>query len=147
MFLQYFNELGSEVDCHRKYQGIFAHRFTWCRNSQRCCPNPKLVGRAADTLAEWLESEAIEDGYVSRHIDRWENVSDKAISPAGVNHMTKRRLDIAGYDESDYSAHGLRAGYLTRPPKMASRCPRPCGNHSIARCNRLPITTTTQRRS
>jgi integrase len=77
----------------------------------------KLVGRPAEALAEWLESENIEDGYVFRNIDRWENVSNKAISPAGVNHMIKRRLEIAGYDETDYSAHGLRAGYLTQAAK------------------------------
>jgi integrase len=31
--------------------------------------------------------------------------------------MIKRRLEIAGYDETDYSAHGLRAGYLTQAAK------------------------------
>ncbi len=77
----------------------------------------KLVGRPADALVEWLESEDIQTGSIFRHIDRWENVSDKAISPAGVNHMIKRRLDIAGYDENEYSAHGLRAGYLTQAAK------------------------------
>ena len=77
----------------------------------------KLVGRPAEALAKWLESENIEDGYVFRNIDRWQNVSNKAISPAGVNHMIKRRLEIAGYDDTDYSAHGLRAGYLTQAAK------------------------------
>ena len=77
----------------------------------------KLVGRAAEALVQWLESEDITDGCIFRHIDRWENVSERAISAAGVNHMIKRRLDIAGYDENDYSAHGLRAGYLTQAAK------------------------------
>ena len=75
------------------------------------------MGRAAEALVEWLESEDITDGCIFRHIDRGENVSERAISAAGVNHMIKRRLDIAGYDENDYSAHGLRAGYLTQAAK------------------------------
>src|SRR5690606_18726215 len=77
----------------------------------------KLVGRPVDALVAWLESEAIISGTVFRYIDRWENVSDRAMSPAGINYMIKRRLALAGYDEADYSAHGLRAGYLTQAAK------------------------------
>jgi integrase len=75
------------------------------------------VGRPVEALTTWLESEAITLGPVFRHIDRWENVSDRAMSAAGINHMIKRRLALAGYDEADYSAHGLRAGYLTQAAK------------------------------
>ncbi len=74
----------------------------------------KLIGRPVDALTVWMGSEDIKDGSVFRHIDRWENVSERAMTPAGVNHMIKRRLKIAGYEPSDYSAHGLRAGYLTQ---------------------------------
>lgn len=77
----------------------------------------KLVGRPVQALTVWLESEGIASGSVFRHIDRWENVSDRSMSPAGINHMIKRRLALAGYDEADYSAHGLRAGYLTQAAK------------------------------
>ena len=76
-----------------------------------------MVGRPVDALRAWLESEGIKSGPVFRHIDRWENVGERAMSAAGVNHMIKRRLAIAGYDEADYSAHGLRAGYLTQAAK------------------------------
>ncbi len=74
----------------------------------------KLIGRPVEALVAWMESEDITDGVVFRHIDRWENVSDRAMTAAGINHMIKRRLKIAGYEASDYSAHGLRAGYLTQ---------------------------------
>lgn len=77
----------------------------------------KLVGRPVDALMVWLTSEEITSGPVFRHIDRWENVSDRAMSPAGINHMIKRRLELAGYDEADYSAHGIRSGYLTQAAK------------------------------
>jgi integrase len=74
----------------------------------------KLIGRPVDALISWLASEDIKDGHVFRHIDRWENVGENAMTGAGINHMIKRRLKIAGYSERDYSAHGLRAGYLTQ---------------------------------
>src|SRR3546814_14577348 len=71
----------------------------------------KLVGRPVEALTAWLESEGITSGPVFLHIDRWENVGERPVSPAGINHMIKRRLVMAGYDEPDYSAHGLRPGY------------------------------------
>jgi integrase len=74
----------------------------------------KLVGRPVDALRAWLESEGIKSGQVFRHIDRWQNVSDRPMSPAGVNHVIKRRLALAGHSQTDCSAHGLRAGYLTQ---------------------------------
>src|SRR3546814_10099652 len=76
-----------------------------------------LVGRPVEALTAWLESEGITSGPVFLHIDRWENVGERPVSPAGINHMIKRRLVMAGYDETDYSAHGLRAGYLTQAAK------------------------------
>ncbi len=36
------------------------------------------------------------------------------MTAAGINYMIKRRLKIAGYEPKDYSAHGLRSGYLTQ---------------------------------
>src|SRR3546814_2742010 len=78
-----------------------------------------LVGRPVEALTAWLESEGITSGPVFLHIDRWENVGERPVSPAGINHMIKRRLVMAGYDETDYSAHGLRAGYLTQAAKRS----------------------------
>ena len=77
----------------------------------------KLVGRPATALAEWLASERITEGYVFRAVDRWETVGEGPLSPDGINDIVKRRLTIAGYDPANYSAHGLRAGYLTQAAK------------------------------
>jgi integrase len=77
----------------------------------------KLVGRAADALCRWLDEAVISAGYVFRQIDRWDNIAARPLSPGGVNHIVKRRLALAGYDAADYSAHGLRAGYLTQAAK------------------------------
>lgn len=77
----------------------------------------KLVGRPAAAVAAWLTSEGITEGYVFRPVDRWENVGRGPLSPEGINRIIKGRLAIAGYEPADYSAHGLRAGYLTQAAK------------------------------
>src|SRR3546814_13994492 len=63
----------------------------------------KPVGRPVEAPTAGLESERITSGPVFLHI-----------SPAVINHMIKRSLVMAGYDETDYSDHGLRASYLTQ---------------------------------
>lgn len=77
----------------------------------------KLVGRPATALAEWLAREGITEGFVFRSVDRWETVGERPLSSGGINDIVKRRLTIAGYDPTDYSAHGLRAGDLTQAAK------------------------------
>lgn len=77
----------------------------------------KLVGQAADALKAWLERTRIRTGPVFRAIDRWEKVSERGLTPLGVNHIVKQCLKRAGHDPKAYSAHGLRAGYLTQAAK------------------------------
>lgn len=48
-----------------------------------------------------------------RAIDRWEGLSDRALTPQAVNLILKRRCAQAGLDPIAFSAHGLRSGYLT----------------------------------
>jgi integrase len=77
----------------------------------------KLVGTAADALKAWLDMARIKSGPVFRSIDRWERVSDRPLSPLGVNYIVKQCLKRAGHDPKAYSAHGLRAGFLTQAAK------------------------------
>lgn len=72
-----------------------------------------LVGRAAAALNSWLERGAIEKGPIFRSIDRWGRVGDTALTPEAINHIVKRRCRLAGLNPSEYSAHGLRSGYMT----------------------------------
>ena len=76
-----------------------------------------LVGRAADALAAWLDAGGIRSGSVFRQVDRWGTIGARPLTPAGVNAILKRRLATAGHDPALYSAHGLRAGYLTQAAK------------------------------
>ncbi|TKV70805.1 integrase [Rhizobium sp. AU243] len=72
-----------------------------------------LNGRPVDALNAWLEAARIDSGSVFRAIDRWGNVSPRALDPKAVNDIVKQRVAKAGLDSREFSAHGLRSGYLT----------------------------------
>jgi integrase len=72
-----------------------------------------LTGRPVEALEAWLAVAHIRSGSVFRKIDRWGNVSQRALEPAAVNAIVKQRAEMAGLEPADFSAHGLRSGYLT----------------------------------
>ncbi|TCU16384.1 hypothetical protein EV132_105136 [Rhizobium sullae] len=72
-----------------------------------------LTGRPVEALNDWLAAAKIDSGSVFRGIDRWGNVSRRALDPKAVNDIVKRRAVMAGLDPGENSAHGLRSGYLT----------------------------------
>jgi integrase len=72
-----------------------------------------LTGRPVEALNDWLRVARIDKGSVFRKIDRWGNVSPRALEPSAVNAIVKHRAQMAGLESADYSAHGLRSGYLT----------------------------------
>ncbi|TJW00069.1 MAG: site-specific integrase [Mesorhizobium sp.] len=72
-----------------------------------------LTGRPVEALNAWLAAGRIESGSVFRAIDRWGNVSRRALDPKAVNDIVKLRVKMAGLEPGEFSAHGLRSGYLT----------------------------------
>lgn len=72
-----------------------------------------LTGRPIDALNAWLALARIDRGSVFRAIDRWGNVSQRALDPKAINDIVKQRAAMAGLDPAEFSAHGLRSGYLT----------------------------------
>jgi integrase len=72
-----------------------------------------LTGRPVDALNAWLTAAKVDGGSVFRAIDRWGNVSRRALDPKAVNDIVKRRVAEAGLEPGEFSAHGLRSGYLT----------------------------------
>ncbi|CAH0342415.1 tyrosine-type recombinase/integrase [Rhizobium sp. CECT 9324] len=72
-----------------------------------------LTGRPVDALNAWLAVARIETGSVFRKVDRWGNVSRRALEPGAINGIVKQRVAMAGLDAEEFSAHGLRSGYLT----------------------------------
>lgn len=72
-----------------------------------------LTGPPVDALNSWLAAAKIDSGAIFRAIDRWGNVSRRALDPKAINDILKQRAKMAGLEPGDYSAHGLRSGYLT----------------------------------
>ena len=82
-----------------------------------------LVGPPVDALRAWLERADIAKGPIFRAIDQWEGMDERALTPQAVNAIVKRRCAMAGLDPADYSAHGLRAGYLTEAARRGVPLP------------------------
>lgn len=72
-----------------------------------------LTGRPVESLNVWLAVAKIDKGCVFRAIDRWGNVSRRPLDPKAINDIVKQRAELAGLDPTEFSAHGLRSGYLT----------------------------------
>jgi integrase len=72
-----------------------------------------LTGRPVEALDTWITTAKIESGSVFRAIDRWGNVSRHALEPQAINAIVKQRAGKAGLSSEEFSAHGLRSGYLT----------------------------------
>jgi site-specific recombinase XerD len=50
-------------------------------------------------------------------------VEEKALTPQSINLIVKRRCAMAGLEPEAFSAHGLRAGYLTEAARQGMRLP------------------------
>ena len=82
-----------------------------------------LVGPPVAALREWLERADIARGPIFRAIDRWEAVEEKALTPQSINLIVKRRCVLAGLEPREFSAHGLRSGYLTEAAQRGVSLP------------------------
>ena len=81
------------------------------------------VGPPVAALREWLERADIARGPIFRAIDRWEAVEEKALTPQSINLIVKRRCVLAGLEPREFSAHGLRSGYLTEAAQRGVSLP------------------------
>ncbi|NEJ03293.1 site-specific integrase [Rhizobium ruizarguesonis] len=72
-----------------------------------------LTGRPVEALNAWMVAAKIESGSVFRAIGRWGTVSRRGLDPQSVNAILKQRAEMAGLETGEFSAHGIRSGYLT----------------------------------
>ncbi|MGA3008112.1 MAG: tyrosine-type recombinase/integrase [Opitutaceae bacterium] len=82
-----------------------------------------VVGRPVELLRAWLAISKIDAGPVFRRIDKWGNIGAAALDPQSVNAMIKSRCAMAGLDPGEFSAHGLRSGYLTEAARAGVPLP------------------------
>jgi len=64
-------------------------------------------------LHTWLDTAAITDGPVLRKISTGNRVQDRALHPESVNKRVQAAAARAGLTDGPYSAHSLRAGFVT----------------------------------
>ncbi|MNE88816.1 Phage integrase family protein [compost metagenome] len=60
-----------------------------------------------------MVAAGIEAGSVCPKVDRQGNVLKLVLDPKSVNDIVKQRAAMAGLEPGEFSAHGLRSGYLT----------------------------------
>ena len=58
-----------------------------------------------------------------RSIDQWGNLKPRGIDAQSVNLILKSRLKAAGLNPAEFSAHGLRSGYLTEAARQGIPLP------------------------
>lgn len=61
----------------------------------------------------WLDAADITAGPVLRPITKGNRARDRALNPESVNDLIQGAIERAGIDPTPYSAHSLRAGFVT----------------------------------
>jgi integrase len=72
------------------------------------------AGRAAVTLHEWMHAANITSGPIFREVRKDGSIGANPLTPQSVNLILKKRCRMAGLDPADFSAHGLRSGFMTQ---------------------------------
>lgn len=79
-----------------------------------------VLPRAGDTrrcpvraLRRWLELAHIDDGAVFRRVTKANIPGRSGLNPGSINQIVQRAIARAGLDPAPYSAHSLRAGFVT----------------------------------
>lgn len=68
---------------------------------------------AVRALQEWLKASGITEGPIFRPVNRWGQVSDKAMTPHAAALVVKAAAERIGLDPEAFAAHSLRAGLAT----------------------------------
>jgi integrase len=76
-----------------------------------------ITGKAAEALKEWLDKSGIKFGRIFRSINKSQALGE-SYHHMSLTEMFKRRIRQAGYDESIYSLHSLRSGFVTEAGKQ-----------------------------
>ncbi|MFA9439310.1 site-specific integrase [Uliginosibacterium sp. sgz301328] len=71
-----------------------------------------VVGDAGAALEAWLAASGVTEGAIFRRVRRGDVVAE-ALNPAAVRRIVIERAKLAGLHDEGYSAHSLRAGFMT----------------------------------
>jgi integrase len=93
----------------------YVYTLGWSKTNQQGADLPEnekpVTGAAAVALTDWLTSAGIAQGAIFRRVRRGGHVGEP-LSEAAVRDIVRERCTLAGL-EGDFSAHSLRAGFVT----------------------------------
>ncbi len=72
------------------------------------------AGPAALALHEWMQFAEITSGPIFREVRKDGSIGATPLTPQSINLILKKRCRLAGLDPADFSAHGLRSGFMTQ---------------------------------
>jgi integrase len=136
------SEVASAVleNLQRVNSDAFVYTLTQSKTNQRGELRPEdvkpLVGRAAAALQEWLavlQALGIKGGKIFRRIRRGGHLGEP-LAPAAVRDIVRERCALAGV-EGSFSAHSLRAGFVTEAGRQNMPLPETMamtGHQSVA---------------
>lgn len=64
-------------------------------------------------LRAWIEAAHVEDGPVLRPVSKGNRALPRHLNPESINDLVQAAVARAGLDPTSYSAHSLRAGFVT----------------------------------
>lgn len=69
--------------------------------------------RPVSRLRAWLERARVEDGHLFQTMKRGGRLTGRPMHHSDIARLVKHYVKAIGLDPSDYSAHSLRAGFVT----------------------------------
>ncbi|GAB3628796.1 integrase [Pandoraea terrae] len=98
----------------------YVFTLTWSKTNQggeaRAENDKPIVGEAGAALTAWLAASKLTEGPLFRRIRRGGHVGEP-LTEAAVRDIVRKRCAMAGL-EGDYSAHSLRAGFVTEAARQ-----------------------------
>jgi integrase len=76
--------------------------------------------KPVDAVSRWLEAAGISEGPLFRAIDRHGNVLPEPLSTRSIAEIVKKYARRIGLDADQFSAHSLRAGFITSAAKSGA---------------------------
>ncbi|WP_213956918.1 site-specific integrase [Variovorax sp. dw_954] len=118
----------------------YIYTLTHSKTNQSGIERPEdvkpLVGSAAVAMQAWLaelKERGVKEGALFRRIRKGGHLGEP-LAPAAVRDIVKQRCALAGV-EGKFSAHSLRAGFVTEAGKQSMSLPETMamtGHHSVA---------------
>ena len=71
-------------------------------------------------LRRWLEMSGVSDGPVFRSITKGNRITGRGLTPDGLSRLITQAVTRAGLDATGFSAHSLRAGFVTYAAKRGA---------------------------